>query len=97
MLRQRTVERKTLSNLTPAGEEGPVAEADFDASHLAENLRSHIAQLPEHLRMVITLRDLGELSYAEVARIMGISTGTARVYRCKAVQMLAMWINGEET
>ena len=97
MLRQRTVERKTLSNLTPAGEEGPVAEIDFDASHLAENLRSHIAQLPEHLRMVITLRDLGELSYAEVARIMGISTGTARVYRCKAVQMLAMWVNDEET
>ena len=96
MLRQRTVERKTLSSLTPAGEEGPAVEVDFDARHLAENLRSHIAQLPEHLRNVIMLRDLGELSYGEVARIMGISAGTARVYRCKAVQMLAMWVNDEE-
>lgn len=96
MLRQRNTERKGLSNLTPADEEGPVAETDFDAGHLAENLRSHIAQLPEHLRNVIMLRDFGELSYSEVARIMGISTGTARVYRCKAVQMLAMWVTEEE-
>jgi len=95
MLRQRTVERKTLSSITPAGEV-PASEIDFDAGHLAENLRSHIAQLPEHLRNVILLRDLGELPYAEVARIMGVSAGTARVYRCKAVQMLAMWVNDEE-
>ncbi len=96
MLRQRVVERKTLSSMTQTGEEEPTAEVDFDARRLAENLRSHIAQLPEHLRDVITLRDLGELSYAEVARIMGVSTGTARVYRCKAVQMLAVWVNDEE-
>ncbi|HSV99031.1 MAG TPA: sigma-70 family RNA polymerase sigma factor [Sedimentisphaerales bacterium] len=96
MLRQRSMERKTLSNMTDAGEEGPTTEIDFDAGHLAESLRSHIAQLPEHLRSVIMLRDLGELSYAEVARIMGISTGTARVYRCKAVQMLAMWVTEED-
>ena len=96
MLRQRVVERKTLSSMTAAGEEGPAAETDFDAGHMAENLRAHIAQLPEHLRSVIMLRDFGELSYAEVARIMGVSTGTARVYRCKAVQMLAMWVTEEE-
>ncbi len=96
MLRQRITERKTLSNLTQTGEQEPATEVDFDARHLAENLRSHIAQLPEHLRNVIMLRDLGELSYAQVARIMGVSTGTARVYRCKAVQMLAMWVDEEE-
>jgi RNA polymerase sigma-70 factor (ECF subfamily) len=97
MLRQRIVERKTLSSLTQAAQEGPAVETDFDAGHLAENLRAHIAQLPEHLRTVIMLRDLGEMSYGDVARIMGISTGTARVYRCKAVQMLAMWVNDEDT
>lgn len=96
ILRQRIAERKTLSSMTQDGEQEPTTEVDFDTRHLAENLRSHIAQLPEHLRNVITLRDLGELSYAEVARIMGVSAGTARVYRCKAVQMLAMWVNDEE-
>jgi len=96
MLRQRMIERKTLSSLTQAAEGSQAVETDFDASHLAENLRYYIAQLPEHLRGVIMLRDFGELSYAEVARTMGISSGTARVYRCKAVQLLATWMNKEE-
>jgi DNA-directed RNA polymerase specialized sigma24 family protein len=45
---------------------------------------------------VVMLRDFGELSYSEVARVLGVSAGTARVYRCKAVQLLAMWMNNEE-
>jgi hypothetical protein len=27
---------------------------------------------------------------------LGISVGTARVYRCKAVQLLAAWMNEKE-
>lgn len=95
MLREKLVERRTLSNMPEATEE-PQVIGDFDANHLAENLRQHVARLPEHLRNVIALRDLGELSYPEVARILGVSAGTARVYRCKAVQLLAMWMNKEE-
>ncbi len=96
LLRQRAAERRTLSNMTRAAGEGQAVATDFDAGHLAESLRHHVAQLPEHLRQVIMLRDFGELSYAEVARIMGISTGTARVYRCKAVQLLALSMNSED-
>ena len=96
MLRERLVEKKTLSSMTQAAEEPQVSERDFDTRHLAESLRQHVAQLPEHLRNVIMLRDLGELSYPEVARILGVSAGTARVYRCKAVQLLATWMNTED-
>ncbi len=96
MLRERLVEKKTLSSLTGAAQEPQVSESDFDTKHLAENLRQYVAQLPEHLRDVIMLRDLGELSYPDVARILGVSAGTARVYRCKAVQLLAMWMNTED-
>jgi RNA polymerase sigma factor (sigma-70 family) len=69
---------------------------DLDSKYLQEILRSHIARLPEHLRNVVTLRDLAELSYTQVGRILGISAGTARVYRCKAVQLLAVWMSEEE-
>jgi len=96
ILREKLVERRTLSNLPQAIGEPQVIEMDFDAKHLAQNLRQRVAQLPEHLRNVIMLRDFGELSYPEVARILGVSAGTARVYRCKAVQLLAMWMNKEE-
>jgi len=96
ILRQRLAERKTLSGMAQADKEPQAMEGDFDARYLAESLRRHVAQLPDHLRSVIMLRDLGELSYREVARIMGISSGTARVYRCKAVQLLAIWMNKKE-
>ena len=68
---------------------------ELDSKCLQETLRCCIAQLPEHLRNVITLRDLAELSYAQIGAILGISASTARVYRCKAVQLLAVWMNKE--
>ena len=96
VLRRRFAERKMLSGMEREAQDWEVHDASFDGRHLAESLRRHLAELPEHLRNVVTLRDLGELSYREVARIMGISVGTARVYRCKAVQVLAEWMNEEE-
>jgi len=97
MLRQRVIERRVLSSAAPTAEEMQDVQIDVNVKHLTENLRGCVAQLPEHLRNVIMLRDFGELSYAEVARIMGISVGTARVYRCKAVQLLATWMNKEDS
>lgn len=96
MLRRRIAEKRRLSR--PKAEEevarSPVNE--LDSKCLQETLRSCIAQLPEHLRNVLTLRDLAELSYAQTGKILGISPGTARVYRCKAVQLLAVWMSKEQ-
>jgi len=96
VLRDRLLDKKTLSGIMRGANEPIVAERQFDAGQLAESLREHVARLPEHLRNVIMLRDFGELPYSQVARILGISAGTARVYRCKAVQLLARWMNEEE-
>jgi RNA polymerase sigma-70 factor (ECF subfamily) len=52
-------------------------------------LRDAIARLPEHLRNVVTLRDLGRMSYDEVGRTLGITPATARVYRRHAIVKLA--------
>lgn len=93
ILRCRITERKTFSAV------GNIASGEakdyLDANHLTESLRFYIAQLPEQLRNVVTLRDLAELPYSEVARILGISYATARVYRCKAIQLLAAWMSKE--
>ena len=96
MLRQRMAERKVLTSVAPVAENVQDVEIDINVKYLTENLRYHVAQLPDHLRSAIMLRDFGELSYAEVARVMGVSVGTARVYRCKAVQLLATWMNKED-
>jgi len=95
MLRRKIAERNRLSRpVTTTSVCSPVKE--IDSKYLQETLRSHIAQLPEHLRNVITLRDLAELSYSQISRILGISAATARVYRCKAIQLLSVWMGREE-
>ena len=65
----------------PAGE--------LDAPRLQALLRTSLAQLPERMQSVIILKDLADLGYSEVARILNISTASARVYRCRGVQLLA--------
>jgi len=69
---------------------------ELDSKYLQESLRGGIAQLPEHLRSVVTLHDLAELSYAQVGKILGITAATARVYRCKAIQLLTVLMNKKE-
>ena len=69
---------------------------DLDMRELREKLRGYIARLPDYLREVVMLRDLGELSYEQVAKILGISSASARVYRCRAVRLLAAWMDGRK-
>ena len=96
MLRRRMAEKNRLSVPVTRTEAAGSPAMEVDSEYLQEALRRRIAQLPEHLRNVVALRDLAELSYAQVGKILGISAGTARVYRCKAIQLLAMWMSKEE-
>jgi len=95
MLRHRIAEEKRVSETIVTKKDVSSPAGDLDSKYLEETLRYCIAQLPEHLRNVITLRDLAELSYAQIGRILGISAATAKVYRCKAVQVLAVWMRKE--
>lgn len=92
MLRTRIAERKRVSSTQGAKRDLNSPEKELDYKYLVETLRCCMAQLPEHLRNVVALRDMAELSYAQIGRMLGISPATARVYRCKAVQLLAIWM-----
>lgn len=70
--------------LTAASDSAPPGE-----SSLVESLREAIEALPQRLRDVVVLRDLAEMSYRDVSRILGITGGTARVYRREAIVALA--------
>jgi len=98
MLRRRIAERRRMSNLKfqISNLKSQIPAKELDSKYLQESLRCCIAQLPEHLRNVITLRDLAELSYAQIGGILGISAATARVYRCKALQILTILMGREE-
>ena len=109
MLRHKIAERNRLAAAADAGtmtvkvqnissppSDGASVDGDLHTKDLQDNLRLCIARLPEHLRNVVTLRDLAELSYRQVGKILGISAATARVYRCKAIRLLALWMNREK-
>jgi len=66
--------------------------ANLDAKLMQGQLRLAIAKLPEYLRDVIVLRELAELPYNQVGKILGITAATARVYRFKALTLLAAWM-----
>jgi RNA polymerase sigma factor (sigma-70 family) len=95
MLRRRRIEARASQVLAQREPAPPAAHApgeDFDTELLCRLLREHIAELPEMMRNVIVLHDLGELPYEQVARDLEISVASARVYRFKAVQLLAAWM-----
>ncbi len=103
MLRRRIAQRRRMSTALKLKTQNSKLKTidtspakELDSKYLQETLRGCIAQLPEHLRNVITLRDLAELSYAQIGGILGISAATARVYRCKALQILTILMGREE-
>jgi RNA polymerase sigma-70 factor (ECF subfamily) len=96
MLRRRIAERNRLPISVTKVKTASSPVKELDSKYLQETLRACIAQLPEHLRNVVTLRDLAELPYSQIGKILGISGATARVYRCKAIQLLTVWMSKEE-
>jgi RNA polymerase sigma factor (sigma-70 family) len=67
----------------------------FDQREILDKMRQAICQLPTHLRNVIVLRELAELPYAQVAGILCIRPGTARLYRREAIVRLAHLLGRE--
>lgn len=62
----------------------PSPEDDHATSEIVARVRAAIAVLPLGQRQVVTLVDLEELSYAEVAQALGIPIGTVMSRLCRA-------------
>ena len=96
-LRRRRFQQKLTERLAAdCAAESPEAGRDMDQQALRQRLRACIAHLPGKLREVVVLKDLAELPYGQVARALGLSAATTRVYRCRAVQLLATWMGRRE-
>ena len=68
--------------------EGPAIRPAQDAlASGREDLERALAALPESFRTAVVLRDLQELSYAEIAATLGVPVGTvmSRIHRGRAL------------
>lgn len=98
MLRRKKMARRSLEVIADRTEHVDNGDCgrELDARLLQEKLRDAVSRLPEYLRDVIVLRELAELPYAKVGDILGIREATARVYRSKAITLLAKWLAKEK-
>jgi len=72
--------------LEAVGEADP--EGRFYDSFLDEEITRAIDDLPEEYRVVVTLSDLHELRYAEIAAVVGIPEGTVKSRLFRGRRML---------
>ena len=71
-------------------------EADNEKMHLFQRLHQALAQLNMEQRQVITLVDLQELSYREVADVLDIPIGTVMSRVCRGWQQLKQLLHDLE-
>jgi RNA polymerase sigma-70 factor (ECF subfamily) len=67
--------------------DGPAVPPSQDAHASGADLARALGELPEVFRMAVMLRDIDELSYDEIARVLGVPIGTvmSRIHRGRAL------------
>ncbi len=74
----------------------PGPESDYEHNQACRRVRAAIAALPMAQRQVLTLVDLEEYSYADVARILGVPVGTVMSRLARARQALKAHLLAQE-
>jgi RNA polymerase sigma-70 factor, ECF subfamily len=74
-------------------EPAPTPESEIVQRHESETIRELVAALPSPFREVIVLREIEDLSYREIADIVGVPVGTVMSRLARARTMLrAAWL-----
>jgi len=60
-----------------------------------QEVRKALEKLPENLRIVMILKEYGDLNYKEIGRTLGISEGNVKVRVFRARERLAGFLNAE--
>ena len=85
-MRERKAYQKAFKEDTRVEETG---ENLLIKKETREEVLKAMEQLPENLRMVLILKEYGELNYKEIGRTLGISEGNVKVRVFRARERLA--------
>jgi RNA polymerase sigma-70 factor (ECF subfamily) len=82
---------------TPIWQEAPVSqEAEMLRQWDAKTIRRLVEELPDPFRETIVLREINDLSYSEIADVVGVPIGTVMSRLARARSMLRKaWIAEE--
>ena len=70
-------------------------EEDFFKEQTRTIVQEALNKLPDKMRMVLVLKEYGDLNYKEIANILGISEGNVKVRAFRARERLAQLLDGE--
>ena len=81
--------RKKASLLSPEGDVGRIASSDSPQQQLEfketrQRLQKAITKLPDKQRAVMRMRNVEQLSYTEIAQVLGTTESSVRAMICKA-------------
>jgi RNA polymerase sigma-70 factor (ECF subfamily) len=82
---------REVDRVTETGEQFLLKKEERD------EVRKALEQLPENLRMVLILKEYGELNYKEIGRTLGISEGNVKVRVFRARERLAALLLKEDS
>jgi RNA polymerase sigma-70 factor, ECF subfamily len=90
---QENAQEELAANDPPLWQEPqPSPEAELIRRHDDETIRRLVAALPEPFRETIVLRDINDLSYRDIADVLGVPVGTVMSRLARARAMLrARW------
>ena len=89
-VRERKAYQRAFREETRTEETG---ENTFIKKETREEVKEALEKLPENLRIVLILKEYGELNYKEIGRSLGISEGNVKVRVFRARERLAGILN----
>jgi RNA polymerase sigma-70 factor (ECF subfamily) len=79
----------SASELSRKPDPGPTPHEEVERKETIDRVRSAVEAIPEPFREAVVLRDLEELSYAEIAEVTGVPVGTVMSRLARGRAMLA--------
>jgi RNA polymerase sigma-70 factor (ECF subfamily) len=92
--RERRAYQRFFREMNQSPETG---EQSFLRQEGRDEVRKALEQLPDNLRMVLILKEYGELNYKEIGRVLGISEGNVKVRVFRARERLAVLLPKEDS
>ncbi|MGN6058121.1 MAG: sigma-70 family RNA polymerase sigma factor [Sphingomicrobium sp.] len=89
VITENGLSEEAAAELSHKADPGPTPEEELFRKADVDRVRAAIEAIPEPFRETVVLRDLEDLSYAEIAEVTGVPIGTVMSRLSRARNMLA--------
>lgn len=89
VIHESSLSEEAAEQLKEQPDHGPTPEEEVQRKETVDRVRDAVEAIPEPFREAVVLRDLEELSYAEIAEVTGVPIGTVMSRLARGRAMLA--------